>query len=646
MRRGPMPDLQSECGESENLILHGSVVTDGALPMGVFGQSIHKTMAMHQPPIIRLFVAILVTGLSATTVVMLRSGPSQNSAGWQREGLWALKIKKKYCSKPGHNCNETFCCQESGVQCFIKDRAWAVCKKDCVPGGPDPVDRDPLPWKCQALGPRTPGYYVPPHVPKLQPWVHINCSKSSENCLETRCCRDAGLACFKKNSSWAHCKTVCTDGPDPTDSDHLPWKCEQLGGRTPGVAQAAPKTAEWVLTFCAKKNESCLTRRCCRDPGHTCFQKESNFAQCHHTCAKGVHLQDADSWKNWTCKQLGGRTPGHVVLVPKPQKLAPWVRDHCADIHENCAHSRCCKNEKFQCFEQQPGRAQCLYKCLANNTKFAHHHQCAMESKGNTSEKCKYGGKTWTCHELGPRTLPLWGWPSLFCVHVMRLHSYESAIVKLQLQQDEHFRGGIFACDQYAVYSSDSPKGTLLGAGPYGPVRTHWFQSARVGRSSDHTAGNTLLFMNFWEAIRWDLQYKCCHWTIKADPDAVLLPDRMRGALSHRMGWVNFITTCDKYHLKDGPKMYGAAEAMSTQGLERYFENEYACRSMPWQRWGEDTWMGNCLKVLGVGPVFDRGFVGDNRCYGADCRNGRNSAYHPFKDSNAWMACYRAAMRS
>jgi len=266
-----------------------------------------------------------------------------------------------------------------------------------------------------------------------------------------------------------------------------------------------------------------------------------------------------------------------------------------------------------------------------------------MEAKGNTSEECRYNGKTWTCRELGPRTLRNWSWPSLFCTHVMRLYSYEVDIVKAQLQQPESFRGGIFACDQYAIYASDTGSGTFIGVGPYGPVRTRWFKSAPVGRSEANTAGNTLLFMNFWEAVRWDLQYKCCDWTIKADPDAVLLPDRLRGVLSHRMGWPNFITTCNK-HFRFA-LMFGATEAISTQGLERYFANENTCRSLPWQPWGEDKWMTICLQKLGVAPVFDGGLVADGQCYGADCRNPYHSAYHPFKNPNSWMWCYRTTMR-
>jgi len=168
--------------------------------------------------------------------------------------------------------------------------------------------------------------------------------------------------------------------------------------------------------------------------------------------------------------------------------------------------------------------------------------------------------------------------------------------------------------------------------------RTHWFQNAPVWVSKDHTAANTLLFMNMWEAVRWDLQYKCCDWTVKADPDAVLLPDRMRGALSHKMSWLNFIATCKG-------TLYGAVEAIQSKALEKYFMNEAQCRNMPWQSWGEDVWISRCLMSLGVSSAFDGAFVGDNLCTGAWCGNGYSSGYHPFKDANSWMTCYNQAMR-
>merc|ERR1712032_1308381 len=396
------------------------------------------------------------------------------------------------------------------------------------------------------------------------------------------------------------------------------------------------KAAGWVEKECASVNSTCAKSRCCKDSGHACFEKNASFAQCRVRCTPGIDLTDRNDWKSWTCKQLGGRTPG-AHSPPHPQKLAPWVNKHCSDYHENCVSTKCCKDPTAQCYEHFPGQAKCMFKCLKDHKVFAHHKQCAKEAKGNTSKACKYDGKTWTCKELGPRTLRPWGWPSLFCIHVFRLHSYEANIIKMQLQKDGRFRGGIFTCDQYDVYASDVPDGTFVGDGPYGPVRTHWFQNAPVWRSEDNTAANTLLFMNFWEAVRWDMRYTCCDWTVKADPDAVMLPDRMRGTLSHKMSWLNFISTCQG-------KLYGAIEAIQTKGLQRYFNNEGQCRGMPWQPWGEDVWISRCLMSLGVVSAFDAGFVADNLCYGANCGNGYSSAYHPFKDSNAWMNCYNQAI--
>jgi len=584
--------------------------------------------------------AILASGVAAIALGPLaaRSMAASTLHHPQQKAQSSEPKTENECSPSLTNCSKTRCCKVPGDTCYQKDEGWSMCRYECVPG-PDPMDPSPNPWSCKALGPRTPGHT---HVSMvgLRPaaWVAVNCSKAEENCLESRCCKDAGCACFKKNSSWARCKRDCVEGVDVTDTDNMPWQCVQLGSRTPGRRPPVPKVASWAKDLCANTTGNCANVGCCVDSGHLCFEKNSTFAQCKHTCISGTDLEDPDDWKTWTCKERGSRTPGPAQPPRRSQHLAPWVKEHCSDGHENCALTKCCKDSTAQCFETLPGFGQCMYKCLPGHKDFSHHKQCSRQSRGNETEMCKFDGKKFTCKELGPRTLRPWGWPSLFCLHVMRLYSYEADIVKAQLDQGDWFHGGIFSCDQYAVYSADTKGGSFLGDGPLGPVRTHWFRNAPVWVSKDHTAANTLLFMNFWEAVKWDMQYKCCDWTIKADPDAVLLPERMRGVLSHRMGWPNFITTCRGV-------LYGAVEAISTIGLERYFWNEGPCRALPWQSWGEDVWISNCLTNLGVAAGYDGGFVSDNLCYGANCGNGYSSAYHPFKDKNSWMQCYWTSTR-
>jgi len=384
-----------------------------------------------------------------------------------------------------------------------------------------------------------------------------------------------------------------------------------------------------------------LESKCCKDAGLTCFEKDKNFAECEEVCTKGLSLEDVSNWKPWLCKALGPRTPGQQPY-PKPPKMADWVKDHCSGYGEDCSKSKCCKGEASQCYARDDDYAGCQYRCKPGHNDTTDPKLC--KGKNATKEPCKGIGKKWSCDKLGPRTPRTWGWPSLFCIHVFRVGSYEQDIISAQLQMDGKFRGGIFTCDQYALYASNAADGTYIGDGPLGPVKTHHFVNAPVWTSKDGTAANTALFQNFWEAVRWDSQYLCCDWTIKADPDAVVLPDRLRYTLKKYTGHPTFILTCNK-GFSDGPMMFGALEAIASSALTRYFNSESVCRNMPWQSWGEDLWIGKCLQALGVPASEDHGIVGDALCYGANCANGYSGAYHPFKNKDAWMQCYWTTTR-
>merc|ERR1719284_1525015 len=40
----------------------------------------------------------------------------------------------KQCSRNGEDCSKSMCCREAGNQCFKKDKRWATCRSDCLPG--------------------------------------------------------------------------------------------------------------------------------------------------------------------------------------------------------------------------------------------------------------------------------------------------------------------------------------------------------------------------------------------------------------------------------------------------------------------------------------------------------------------------------
>jgi len=245
----------------------------------------------------------------------------------------------------------------------------------------------------------------------------------------------------------------------------------------------------------------------------------------------------------------------------------------------------------------------------------------------------------WSCAALGPRTPRPWGHPSLYCFAVAQIYSYEGDIIRGQVNTDGG--AGIFACEQYDVFSTDA--GVFLGDGPMGPVWSQYFDYTAVGMSVDGTSANSRLFWNVWEAVRIVGRYKHTDWTVKVDPDAVVIPDRLRWHLSSHTGHQTYIKTCDKQNGMT-PMMFGAIEAISQSAMDRYFEGRDACQGLPIDAWGEDRWLGACLDSLGAPGEDDFSMVSDGVCLGVDCGNGM-AAFHPFKDVGGWQNCYYQAVR-
>lgn len=93
--------------------------------------------------------------------------------------------------------------------------------------------------------------------------------------------------------------------------------------------------------------------------------------------------------------------------------------------------------------------------------------------------------------------------------------------------------------------------------------------------------------------------------------------------------------------------IYGALEVMSRAAAQTFIGNIDVCKgSHPdWQSWGEDAFLGLCLRQVGVGEIFLR--ERDSGCYNddaaADCSDARVEMYHPYKDNAGWMQCWSQA---
>lgn len=612
--------LSSESSSSSNDAAGGPL--DGDLPSTGRGHW-RRRSGLSAPAKRTAAAAVGLLGLGLLATRLSQPGPP---GGLQRlaRGAEAKFAMKSSCSSMNEDCRESMCCSAPGTQCYEKNEDWAQCRADCTPG-PDPADMLPQLWSCKELGKRAPGTPPKPDY-HLKPakWVATNCSGPGEDCSETRCCKERGKQCFNKAEGWSACKDHCVaGGPDPVDKDPHPWNCTALGMPTPGAPSGAGEPGEWVAEKCSPLWSNCKDTKCCKSPGHQCFNKSKDWAMCLPECTRGPLLTDADPLI-WDCTPLGDRTPG----IPQATRghIAKWVEEECSKEGENCMRTMCCAEPTKQCYTRDDEHAGCYRGCVQTHNPYD-------PNQAN-----------WTCEKLGVRTPRKWQSPSLYCFHVMRVNSYENGIVSQELQ----LRGGagIFACEQYDVFASDGE--AWLGDGPLGKVRTHHFAAAAVGKSIDGTAANTQLFKNVWEAIKYVGRYKLTDWTIKVDPDAVLFPKRLRASLAkhpnnNKKG--RFIINCNKKWMT--PMMFGSVEAISREALDTYFEAvdsyQNECQHHV-NQWGEDRWLNDCLLKLGATGIQDFAMVGDKVCTGADCSDGK-AAYHWFKKPETWKACFDTALR-
>jgi hypothetical protein len=226
---------------------------------------------------------------------------------------------------------------------------------------------------------------------------------------------------------------------------------------------------------------------------------------------------------------------------------------------------------------------------------------------------------------------------TFFCFSIIRSEGYELDIVKNQFA----WNAGIFACDGHAVLCD---KKLVLGESAKGPLETVPFNPAKVGVSKDGTAANAQLFMNAWSTVKASTDYSKYDWTLKVDPDAVLIPDRLRPHLVPFTNEAVYVRQCNKWPGPGWPMMFGSTEIYSRQAIQAYFAGEQRCKSdLPWHPWGEDYFMGQCLDYLKVGTSDDYGVLGDALCKGVDCGDTWAAAFHPFKSTGEWMQCWRKA---
>jgi len=325
----------------------------------------------------------------------------------------------------------------------------------------------------------------------------------------------------------------------------------------------------------------------------------------------------------WDCGTVGMRTPPFEDSSASASGLVgAWVPKTCSSEGANCLDSKCCLEVGAQCYRKNEFWGTCKTTC-------------------DTAPDPNDDNKTWSCEGLGPKSwgLATKGWPSLYCVTLYMPSGYERGLLKSVLEAN----AGIFHCDGYDVFAAeDDTLGTTKDNITVKPIL---IPKISVGVSQDGTAGNAKLFMAVWDKVIAGGRFRNYDWTIKVDPDAVLVPWRIRDHMQQHNGGNLYVVNCNKVPGSPNfPMMFGAVEIFSQKAMVSYALSSWKCgKQLPWKAWGEDYYMTHCMDFIGVGRIGDFGVLGDNMCTGANCKDSYTASFHPFKDTNSWMQCWGQA---
>uniref|UniRef100_A0A7S4W758 Apple domain-containing protein n=1 Tax=Alexandrium monilatum TaxID=311494 RepID=A0A7S4W758_9DINO len=232
--------------------------------------------------------------------------------------------------------------------------------------------------------------------------------------------------------------------------------------------------------------------------------------------------------------------------------------------------------------------------------------------------------------------------PSVFCFSVMT-PGPEVALVQSQLAK----RASIFSCNDFAVISVANMS---LGKDSCGKDVWTWYnpslRSVPMG-TLDFSHGvttnswlNTGTFINAWDMLMKSPNIWHHAWILKADPDAVLLADRVRQHMAPHSG-PSYVLNCN---FEGQMKIFGAVEVFSVPAISAYKQRPWLCKNLPWHGWGEDMYMQKCMEALGIPSVVDLNLVGDARCQYRPCQDGGVAAFHPFKDVGGYWNCWGMAV--
>lgn len=214
----------------------------------------------------------------------------------------------------------------------------------------------------------------------------------------------------------------------------------------------------------------------------------------------------------------------------------------------------------------------------------------------------------------------------------------ELALIKMLLSKPV----GIFTCEQYSVFSDGD---ITISPGPPMRIGTTDVGSVSCQYGGQwHLALNSEVFIKIWKKIFAEGKFAKCDWTVKVDPDAVLVPSRLRALVrTENADKAIYLNNCDQ-------GLHGPLEVISQRGMEVFNHGIDHCQeklSHEFWEFGEDVFLRHCMGLLKVKRVDNFKLLSEDRCFYENpmkdgCFSGK-AAFHPFKKPDTYMRCLSQA---
>lgn len=240
------------------------------------------------------------------------------------------------------------------------------------------------------------------------------------------------------------------------------------------------------------------------------------------------------------------------------------------------------------------------------------------------------------------------GGTTIFCFSLVTPGTSEPGLMVQQWK----LNAGLFACDGFAIISNVTanvlfPDQVMASKVPVTTINAQLWAPMQPGSHGHMHALNTPVFIEAWESILNNGEYKSYDWTLKLDVDAVIVPTRVKALLVNRPkvnGGYSPMYLLNTGADDTGNFLHGPVEVLSKAAVDAYGAGKGQCKQqVDFSREGEDWFMNACMVMLKVPGVKELRLLQDAYIWGArevECTS-HHAVFHPAKTVSRWVRCVK-----